>query len=97
MEETEGTSCPAPGQEVADVSFEEARNAYADRKFWVSFFVRPCCPPPKSTLAKKQLDAQRDLVRTRADFTDSQKAELISLIDDGEAWYRSTPYWSKGN
>lgn len=47
-------------------------------------------------MAKKQLDIQRDMVRERADFTDEQKQHLLSLIDEGEAWYRSTPYWAKG-
>lgn len=81
---------------MADVTFEQAREGYGDRKFWVSFFVRPCCPPPAGELAAKQVEAQRQLVRDRADFTDDQKAELIALIDAGEAWYKTTPYWSKG-
>lgn len=79
-----------------EVTYEEAAESYGDRKFWVSFFVRPCCPPPGGAMAKKQLDIQRDMVRERADFTDEQKQHLLSLIDEGEAWYRSTPYWAKG-
>lgn len=90
------SSCTIAGQEVPFVSFEEAKASFGDRKFWVSFFVRPCCPPPPGEQAKRALDAQRDMVRAREDFTDDQKAELIALIDEGEAWYRTTPYWSKG-
>ncbi len=88
--------CAVVDDSMADVTFEQAREGYGDRKFWVSFFVRPCCPPPAGELAAKQVEAQRELVRARADFTEDQKAELIALIDAGEAWYRGTPYWSKG-
>lgn len=88
--------CEINSHDSIDVTYEEAAKAYGDRKFWVSFFVRPCCPPPGGETAKKQLDIQRDLVRDRSDFTDQQKEHLLSLIDEGEAWYRSTPYWSKG-
>ena len=63
------------------------------RKFWVSFFIRPCCPPPDGKTAAKHLEEQREMVRARTDFSDEQKAELVALIDEGEAWYRSTPYW----
>lgn len=89
-------ACEAFDASIYNVTFDEARASYGDRKFWVSFFVRPCCPPPGAETAKKQLDAQRAMVRAREDFTDEQKSELIALIDEGEAWYKSTPYWHKG-
>ena len=54
---------------VPDVPFEKAREAYADRKFWVSFFIRPCCPPPGGKTAAKHLEEQREMVRARADFS----------------------------
>lgn len=95
MEREAAVSCEAPGKDVVEASFDEALEAYGSRKFWVSFFVRPCCPPPPSETAKKQLENQRELVRAREDFTAEQKEQLIALIDDGEAWYRSTPYWNK--
>lgn len=88
--------CKVKGYNSKDVTYEEAVEAYGDRKFWVSFFVRPCCPPPSGEVAKAQLEKQREMVRERDDFTDEQKSHLISLIDEGEAWYRSTPYWHKG-
>ena len=83
MAEITADACAVPAAPASDVPFEKAREAYADRKFWVSFFIRPC------------LEEQREMVRARADFDDAQKAELISLIDEGEAWYRSTPYWGR--
>lgn len=89
-------ACEAFDSSIYGVTFEEAREAYGSRKWWVSFFVRPCCPPPGASLAKKQLDEQRAMVNAREDFTEAQKAELVALINDGEAWYRSTPYWHKG-
>lgn len=89
-------ACEAAGSAIYDVAFEEAKESYGSRKFWVSFFVRPCCPPPGAKIASRQLDMQRAMVNAREDFTAEQKAELISLIDEGEAWYRSTPYWHKG-
>lgn len=92
----EREACAAPDASVAEVSFEQARDAYADRKFWVSFFIRPCCPPPPGATAAKQIENQRALVRAREEFTDEQKSELIALIDAGEDWYRRTPYWSRG-
>ncbi|MCI9129872.1 MAG: hypothetical protein HFJ65_06160 [Eggerthellaceae bacterium] len=94
--EDDAMQCEINTYDTKDVTYEEAAEAYADRKFWVSFFVRPCCPPPGGETAKKQLDIQRDMVREHPVFTDEQKQHLLSLIDDGEAWYRSTPYWSKG-
>lgn len=94
--ETATDACKVIDSSLAQVPFEKARDEYAKRSFWVSFFVRPCCPPPAGDLAAKQVEAQRQLVRDRADFTDDQKAQLIELIDKGEAWYKTTPYWSKG-
>lgn len=94
------TECAACGTEsdgtAKEVTFEEALEAFNSRKFWISFFVRPCCPPPGQRLALHQLDHQRDLVNAREDFTDDQKAQLLAAIDGGEAWYRTTPYWAKG-
>lgn len=89
-------TCDAPDEELAGVSFEEALAAYSSRKFWISFFVRPCCPPPGADQAKLELEKQRDQVRARADFSEDQKAQLIAAIDGGEAWYKTTPYWHKG-
>ena len=54
-----------------------------------------CAVPAGGKTAAKHLEEQREMVRARADFDDAQKAELISLIDEGEAWYRSTPYWGR--
>lgn len=89
------TTCAVPEDSAPQVSFEEAMAAYADQKYWVSFFIRPCCPAPNGETAKKQLDAQRDMIRAREDFTEDQKAQLLACVDEGEAWYRKTPYWGK--
>lgn len=90
------TSCDIHAYTDKTVTYEEAVEAYGDRKWWVSFFVRPCCPPPNGATAKKQLDIQRDMVRNHSDYSEEQKCHLLSLIDEGEAWYKGTPYWYKG-
>ena len=89
------TTCGPQDSQDQSVSFEDAMAAYADQKYWVSFFIRPCCPAPNGETAKKQLDKQRDMVRAREDFTEEQKTQLLACIDEGEAWYRKTPYWGK--
>lgn len=86
-------ACDIPDTGIDKVSFEKAVESFGKQSFWVSFFVRPCCPPPSATQAQMQLDKQRELVRSRADFSSEQKDELLSLIDEGENWYKSTPYW----
>lgn len=96
MSTDEAPACEVQAYDIDGVSYEKAVESFGDRKFWVSFFVRPCCPPPGAKTAMRQLDLQRDMVRARTDFSDDQKDHLLSLIDEGEAWYRSTPYWSKG-
>ncbi len=96
MADRTALSCAGPDGLSSDIPFEEARDAFSSQKFWVSFFVRPCCPPPAASLARQQLDIQRDLVRAREDFTEDQKQVLLDLIDKGEAWYKTTPYWGKG-
>lgn len=89
-------TCELPNAVAGDVTFEKARDAYAKRSWWVSFFIRPCCPAPGADVASRQIERQRKLVREREDFTDEQKSELIRLIDEGERWYLSTPYGAKG-
>ncbi len=89
MADEANIACDIPDTGIAEVSYEEAVESFGKQSFW----VRPCCPPPSGTQAKMQLDKQRDLVRERADFTPEQKDKLLSLIDEGETWYRSTPYW----
>ena len=97
MSEMQMPACEIEDAKVSAVSFEQAEQSFASRKFWISFFVRPCCPPPAGTQAKMQLDKQRELVMQRTDFTPEQQKRLLELIDEGEAWYRSTPYWRKGS
>ena len=96
----EAKECTTCGSEVDnainEVTFEEALEGFSSRKFWISFFIRPCCPPPGQRLALHQLDQQREYVRAREDFSDEQKAQLLAAIDEGEAWYKTTPYWHKG-
>ena len=71
-------SSQGPGGE----SFEDVFDAMQEDKYWINFFVRPCCPPPGKRDAIKSLDKRRDEVRSHADYTDEQKEQLLAIIDE---------------
>ena len=91
------------GLEVADASFTTSYNinlknntieiySTSINHMPVWFFVRPCCPPPSAHVAANRIDELRDQVREREDFTEEQKAQLLELIDQREAWYEKSPF-----
>ena len=83
--------CAVVDDSMADVTFEQAPDGNGDRKYGLCFLVSPCCTTTAGELEAKKVEAQRELVRARAEFPEDQNAELIALIDAGEAGYRGTP------
>lgn len=73
-------------------SFDEVFNAMQEDKYWINFFVRPCCPPPGKDAAIASLDKRRDEVRAHADYTDEQKEQLLAIIDERQNWYLASPF-----
>lgn len=73
-------------------TFDEVYQAMQADKYWINFFVRPCCPAPGAEQALQMLDKRRDEVRARADYTDEQKAQLLDVIDQRQQWYVSSPF-----
>lgn len=74
-------------------AFEDVLAGMQSQKYWINFFVRPCCPPPGARQAQTLLDKRRAEVSGHPTYTDEQKAQLLQLIDEGEAWYKSTPFY----
>lgn len=73
-------------------TFDEVCEAMQTDKYWINFFVRPCCPPPSAEQARANLDKRRDEVREHPAFSDAQKEQLLAIIDEREAWYASSPF-----
>lgn len=73
-------------------TFDEVFDAMQTDKYWINFFVRPCCPPPGAAQAKKSLEKRRDEVRQADQFSDDEKARLLEIIDSREAWYTASPF-----
>lgn len=73
-------------------TFEEVFSAMQTDKYWINFFVRPCCPPPSTDQAKQNLDKRRDEVREHPVFSDEEKEKLLAIIDEREKWYSSSPF-----
>lgn len=77
---------------LPQVSFEEVLDELGKDKYWIAFFVRPCCPPPSAQVAANRIDELRDQVREREDFNSEQKTQLLELIDQREVWYQKSPF-----
>lgn len=88
------TTCAVP-KGLADEKFEDVYEAMQTDKYWINFFVRPCCPPPGMETAIKQLDKRREEVRAHADYTDDQKTQLLAIIDERQDWYAQSPFAHK--
>ena len=60
-------------------SFEELKEAMGTQKYWLRFFVRPCCPAPGMKEAATRIEhLKRDI---------EQRAELKALADERLEWY----------
>jgi len=56
-------------------------------KYWIRFFVRPCCPAPSHEGACEMLDKLKGEVYAHESFTDEQKAQLAETIEGRKEWY----------
>lgn len=84
-------TCTVPRNDAND-SFEDVLAAMQTDTYWINFFVRPCCPPPGTSDAIKQLDKRRDEIRARTDYTDEQKEQLLAIVDERQTWYLASPF-----
>lgn len=56
-------------------------------KYWIRFFVRPCCPAPSLEGAREMLDKLKGEVFAHESFTDEQKQQLAAIIESRKEWY----------
>ena len=68
-------------------SFDEVYDAMQDDKYWIRFFVRPCCPAPELEAAMERLDKLMAEVEARTDFTSEQKNQIQEIIEARKKWY----------
>ena len=68
-------------------NFDELRKEMEKDIYWVRFFCRPCCPAPGVSGANKMLDRLRDEALESNEYTQTQKDELVSIIEERRAWY----------
>lgn len=68
-------------------SFEELREAMGTQKYWLRFFVRPCCPAPGMTEARARIEHLKSDIDAREDMTPEQRDELKALADERLEWY----------
>ncbi len=73
-------------------SFDSILSAWQKDAYWISFFVRPCCPPPSEEVALGHLEKLRTEIRSNAVFSDGQKQQLLEIVDDRETWYKNSPF-----
>lgn len=71
-------------------SFEDIYNAMQEDKYWIRFFVRPCCPAPNLEVAIKRLDLLKKEVNKCSDFTAEQKNQIAQIIESRTEWYPSS-------
>ena len=74
-------------------SFEEIKEAMMTDKYWINFFVRPCCPPPSFEQAKDALNKRRVEIKNRTDFSEDEQQQLLAIVDEREAWYKASPFY----
>ena len=75
-----------PNKEL-NSNFDELRKGMKKDIYWVRFFCRPCCPAPGVSGANKMLDRLRDEALESNEYTQTQKDELVSIIEERRAWY----------
>ncbi|MGN0073384.1 MAG: hypothetical protein ACI36W_06305 [Coriobacteriales bacterium] len=68
-------------------SFEELKAAMLTQQYWLRFFVRPCCPAPGMSEARKRIEHLKSDIDARGDMTPQQRAELKGLADEHLEWY----------
>lgn len=73
--------------QAAQSDFEKLRSEMQGDLYWVRFFARPCCPAPDAEDATKMLEHLKCDVDAQEGFSEAQKAELRSIIDERNEWY----------
>ena len=68
-------------------NFEELRSEMETDIYWVRFFCRPCCPAPDVEGAIKMLDRLKSEVEDCNDYSQSEKTELVGIIENRKDWY----------
>ena len=68
-------------------SFEELKEAMGTQKYWLRFFVRPCCPAPGMKEAATRIEHLKRDIDARDDMTPEKRAELKALADERLEWY----------
>lgn len=72
-------------------SYEELKASFGTQKYWVRFFMRPCCPPPGESTARSLIDHLKDDLDRREDMTVEQRDELKGMADERLDWYLKLP------
>lgn len=67
--------------------FETLRDEMQLDKYWIRFFVRPCCPAPSFEGACEMLDKLKGEVFAHEGFSDEQKETLGDIIEARKDWY----------
>ena len=68
-------------------SFEELKEAMAAQKYWLRFFIRPCCPAPGMHAAAERIEHLKSDIDAREDMTPQQRDELKAICDERLQWY----------
>ena len=68
-------------------SFEELKEAMAAQKYWLRFFIRPCCPAPGMHAAAQRIEHLKSDIDAREDMTPQQRDELKAICDERLQWY----------
>lgn len=78
--------CSVPDMNLDD-TFEDLLNAFESQNYWVSFFMRPCCPPPGESAARSLIEHLCSDIDARPDLSPEQKQTLKGIAHERLAWY----------
>ena len=72
---------------LLNASYEEVEQELSKTTFWVKLFIRPCCPRPNAHMAHLKVEALKEMLKGREDFTAEQIATLVQIASEREDWY----------
>lgn len=75
------------GSTPIESEFQTLYNEMQLDKYWIRFFVRPCCPAPSHEGACDMLDKLKGEVMSHDSFTEEQKEQLAATIESRKEWY----------
>ncbi len=75
------------GNPTINEEFQTLYDEMQTDKYWIRFFVRPCCPAPSLEGAYERLDKLKAEVYEHEGFSDEQKARLAESIESRKEWY----------